>query len=173
MAQPTVASGARFHLEINARTLDIKAIEVTTNAIGDAPTLPGFLAQTPKSEQILSVGKDGAYDTRDCHAASAGHGTDAVIPLRRNRQPWAKGGPGLDARNKALRATKRLGHAIWKKWSGYHRRSLGETKMHCFKSMGHSVAARTFDLQVTELEVGATILNRLSKIGTPVTVRAA
>lgn len=82
-------------------------------------------------------------------------------------------GPGLDARNEALRATRRLGRAIWKKWSGYHRRSLAETKMHCFKLLGQRVVARTFDRQITELKVRAAILNRFSEIGTPVTVRSA
>ncbi|EXS49141.1 putative transposase [Acinetobacter baumannii 981176] len=36
-------------------------------------------------------------------------------------------------RNELLRTVKRLGRTIWKKWSGYHRRSLVETKMHCIK----------------------------------------
>jgi hypothetical protein len=163
----------KVHLGIDAGTLDIRAIEVTTNAIGDAPTLPGLLAQISGDERILSVGGDGAYDTRGCHAAIAGRGADAVIPVRRNGQLWAKGGPGVDARNEALRATKRLGRAIWKKWSGYHRRSLAETKMHCFKLQGQRVVARTFDRQITELKVRAAILNRFSEIGTPVTVRLA
>ena len=39
--------------------------------------------------------------------------------------------------------------------------------------MGSRVAARTFDRQVTERKVPAAILNRLSRTGTPVTVRIA
>ncbi len=161
----------KVHLGIDAETLDIRAIEVTTNAVGDAPTIPDLLAQIPKNERILSVGGDGAYDTRGCHAAIAARGADAVIPVRRNGRPWTKDGPGVDARNEALRATRHLGRAIWKKWSGYHRRSLAETKMHCFKLLGDRVAARTFDRQTTELKVRAAVLNRFSEIGTPVTVR--
>jgi hypothetical protein len=163
----------KVHLGIDAVTLDIRAIEVTTNAIGDAPALPGLLAQIPEDEQILSVGGDGVYDTRACHAAIAQRGADAVIPVRRNGRPWTKDGPGVDARNEALRATKLLGRTIWKKWSGYHRRSLVETKMHCFKLLGQRVVARTFDRQITELKVRAAILNRFSEIGTPMTVRVA
>lgn len=163
----------KVHLGIDAETMDIRAIEVTTNAIGDAPTLPDLLVQIPKDEKILSVGGDGAYDTKKCHAVIAKHGADPVIPVRRNGKPWTKDGPGVDARNEALRAIKRLGRKIWKKWSGYHRRSLVETKMHCFKLLGHRVAARTFDRQVTELKVRAAILNRFSQIGTPNTVRVA
>lgn len=79
----------KVHLGIDAGTLDIRAIEVTTNAIGDAPTLSDLLAQIPQDEQILSVGGDGAYDTRACHAAIAERGADAVIPVRRNGQPSA------------------------------------------------------------------------------------
>ncbi len=138
----------KVHLGIDAGTLDIRAIEVTTNAIGD-----------------------GAYDTRDCHAAIAGRGADPVIPVRRNGKTWTKDGPGVDARNETLRAMTRLGRTIWKKWSGYHKRSLVETKMHCFKLLGQRLCSRTFDRQITELEVRAAILNRFSQIGTPNTIR--
>jgi IS5 family transposase len=163
----------KVHLAIDAGTLDIRAIEVTTNAIGDAPTLPDLLAQIPNDETILSVGGDGAYDTRDCHAAIAGRGADPVIPVRRNGKAWTKDGPGVDARNETLRAMKRLGRAIWKKWSGYHKRSLVETKMHCFKLLGQRLCSRTFDRQITELKLRAAILNRFSQIGTPNTIRIA
>ena len=46
---------------------------------------------------------------------------------------------------------KRLGRAIWKKWSGYHYRSLVETKMHCIKSLGDSLTSRNFQSQVNEI----------------------
>lgn len=112
-------------------------------------------------------------DTRKCHAAIAARDAHAVIPARRNGRPWKEDSPGAAARNEALRAIKRLGPAIWKKWSGYHRRSLVETKMHCFKLLCQRVMARTFDRQITELKVRAAILNRFSQIGTPNTVRVA
>lgn len=163
----------KVHIGIDARTLDIRAIEITTNAVGDAPTLSGLLAQIPDDETIVSVGGDGAYDTRDCHAAIARRGAEPIIPVRRNGRPWTKDGPGVDARNETLRVTKRLGRTIWKKWSGYHRRSLVETKMHCFKLLGSRVAARTFERQITELKVRAAILNRFSKTGTQITARVA
>ncbi|MDE2442744.1 MAG: IS5 family transposase [Betaproteobacteria bacterium] len=163
----------KVHLGSDAETLDIRAIEVTPNAIGDAPTPPDLLGQIPEDETILGVGGDGAYDTGDCHAAIAGRGAHPVIPVRRNGKTWTRDGPGVDARNEALRAMKRLGRAIWQKWSGYHRRSLVETKTHCFKLLGQRLGARTFDRQTTELKVRAAILNRCSQIGTPNTIRVA
>jgi hypothetical protein len=61
-----------------------------------------------------------------------------------------------------LRATKELGRSIWKKWSGYHRRSLVETKMGCFKRLCERVMARDFERQVTELQVRVSMLNRFT-----------
>ncbi len=60
-----------MHLGIDARTLEVRAIEVTDNAIGDAPMLPELLSQIPRDEPIASVSGDGAYDTKACHAAIA------------------------------------------------------------------------------------------------------
>ncbi len=65
----------------------IRAIEVTTNAIDDAATLPDLPAQIPTNERIAIIGGDGAYDTGKCRAAIAPRGADAVIPVRRNGQP--------------------------------------------------------------------------------------
>ena len=160
----------KVHLGINAATLEIRAIEVTDNTTGDAPMLPCLLDQIPAEENIASVSGDGAYDTKGCHEAIAQHGAQAIIPTRKNAKPWKDQRPGAKARNAILAATRRLGRKIWKKWAGYHRRSLVETKMRCFKLLGERVMARDFDRQVAELQVRAAILNRFTRLGTPVTV---
>ncbi|RGE40951.1 IS5 family transposase [Comamonas testosteroni] len=160
----------KVHLAIDARTLDIRAIEVTDNGTGDAPMLPELLSQIPPDEPIASVGGDGAYDTKACHAAIALRNAQAIIPPRKNARAWKGTQAGASSRNEALRACQRLGRRIWKKWSGYHRRSLVETKMNCFKRLGERVMARTFERQVTELHICVALLNRFSQLGRPVTV---
>ncbi len=162
----------KIHMGIDAQTLEIRAFEVTDNAEGDAPMLPDLLSQIPADEPIISVSGDGAYDTKGCHAAIAARGAAAIIPTRKNGQPWKENTAGAKARNEILRATRYLGRTIWKKWSAYHRRSLVETKMRCFKLLGERVMARDFDRQVAELQVRAALLNRFTRLGTPVTVRA-
>ena len=162
----------KIHMGIDAQTLEIRAFEVTDNAEGDAPMLPDLLSQIPADEPIISVSGDGAYDTKGCHAAIAARGAAAIIPTRKNGQPWKENTAGAKARNEILRATRHLGRMIWKKWSAYHRRSLVETKMRCFKLLGERVMARDFDRQVAELQVRAALLNRFTRLGTPVTVRA-
>ena len=163
----------KVHLGIDASTLEIRAIEVTDNSVGDAPMLPELLGQIPPDEPIASVSGDGAYDTKACHAAIVERGAQAVIPPRKNAQAWKTTLAGALARNEALRACHRLGRSIWKKWSGYHRRSLVETKMHCFKRLGERVMARTFERQVVELHVRVALLNRFTQLGRPTTASVA
>lgn len=160
----------KVHLGIDAATLEIRAMEVTDNSIGDAPMLPNLLDQIPLEEAIASVSGDGAYDTKGCHEAIALRQADAIIPTRKNAKPWKTNRTGAAARNEILRTTRCLGRTIWKRWSGYHRRSLVETKMRCFKLLGERIMARDFDRQVAELQVRAAVLNRFTRLGTPITV---
>jgi transposase-like protein len=69
-----------------------------------------------------------------------------------------------------VHAARSLGRTIWKHWTSYHRRSLVETKMRCFKLLGERVRARDLDRQVAELQMRAAILNRFTRLRTPVTV---
>ncbi|WP_446808515.1 IS5 family transposase [Methylomonas sp. 2BW1-5-20] len=160
----------KVHLGIDAETLEIRAIEVTSNRVGDAQVLPDMLNQIPCDERIDSVSGDGAYDTKNAHAAIVERDAEAIIPVRKNGKPWKENTSGAQGRNETLRATQRLGRAIWKKWSGYHRRSLVETKMRCFKLLGERVRARIFNSQVAELQIRAALLNRFTQLGTPITV---
>src|SRR5574343_122702 len=159
----------KVHLGIDASTLEIRAIEVTDNAIADAPMLPHLLEQIPSDETIASVGGDGAYDTKACHTAIALRGAMPIIQPRKNARVWKGTKAGASVRNEAVRACQRLGRRIWKQWSCYHRRSLVETKMNCFKRLGERVMAKTFERQVVELHIRAALLKRVSQLGRPVT----
>ena len=78
----------KIHIGIDEETLEVRAVEVTSSDIGDAPMLPELLAQIPADQEIASVTADGAYDTRKCHDAIAERGANAVIPPRKNARPW-------------------------------------------------------------------------------------
>ena len=159
----------KIHIGIDEQTLEIRAVEITGSNTGDAPLLPHLLAQIPPDQEIGSVTADGAYDARRCHKAIADRGAAAVIPPRRNAQPWKPTTAGAIARNDAIRASRYLGRALWRKWSGYHRRSRVETKMHCVKLLGQRLMARDFDRQVAEVQVRVAILNGYTALGIPVT----
>ena len=159
----------KIHLGIDEKTLEVRAVEITGSHIGDAPVLPDLLNQIPANEAIGSVTADGAYDTRKGHDAIADHGAHALIPPRKNAKPWKAVTAGAVARNEALQASKYLGRAIWRNWSGYHRRSRVETKMHCVKLLGQRLMARDFDRQVAEVQVRIAVMNGYTALGIPIT----
>ena len=68
---------------MDEQTLEIRAAEFTTSAVGDAPMLPELLDQIPPDQEIASVTADGAFDTRKCHDAIAARG--AAVSFSRQR----------------------------------------------------------------------------------------
>ncbi len=107
----------------------------------------------------ISVGWSSAPDTQDFRA----HVNSGSVAPSRFLQP------NQIARNEAVRACKYLGRALWRKLTGYHRRSRAETKMNCVKLLGQGLMARDFDRQVAELQVRIAVLNRYTALGIPIT----
>ena len=129
-----------------------QAPPVRANRRGILPELPD---QIPADQQIASVTADGAFDTPKCHDAIAARGAAAIIPPRKNAKPWKPDSPGALARNEALRASKRSGRTIWRRWSGYHRRSRVETKMHCVnrRSAKRNCSASVWPLETSTVRL--------------------
>ena len=65
---------------------------------------------------------------------------------------------GVLARNDVLRAYCRLVRGIWKRSSGYFRRSVVETHMYCSKRL----TVRAFARQDVRLHAWMELLNRLT-----------
>ena len=157
----------KLHIGIDAETLQIRSIQLTTNNVSDLQVLGDLLDQIPQDEQIDSVYTDGAYDTKQCRQVIADRQAHAVIPPRKNAKPWKDTKTSSLERNELLRTVKRLGRTIWKNWSGYRRRSLIETKMHCIKLLGDKLRARNFQSQVNEIHARVAVLNKFTDLGRP------
>ena len=154
---------------VKYRTTNWKAYNAALKARGDLAAV--LLGQIPSHEQVASLTGDGAYDTKDVHEACYLREAIPIIPPRKGAK--LRKGLAFAHRNEAVKACRQVGRASWKRWSGYHRRSLVETKMNCFKRLGEKVMARTFERQVAELNIRASILNQFTALGTPQTVAAA
>ena len=140
---------------------------MATNNVSDSQVFGNLLDQIPPDEQIDSVYTDGAYDTKYCRQVISDRQADAVIPPRKNAKLWKDKTLRSLQRNELLKTVKRLGRAIWKKWSGYHRRSLIETKMQCIKLLGDKLSARNFQSQVNEIHERVAVLNKFTELGRP------
>ena len=163
----------KVHLAMDTATGDIRAVEFTSSREGDSPVLPDLLNQIPEDEQIGTVTGDGAFDTRRCHTAILDRGGTAIIPIRRNGRLWKEDCPAARARNEILRATQRLGRAIWKRWSGYHVRSRIEARMRCLKAFGERISSRDPDRQTAEIHIRIALMNRFNALGSAEIKRVA
>lgn len=74
--------------------------------------LPELLNRIPADVEIGLVTAEGACDTRKCHNGVAGRSADAVMPPRKDAQPWKPSTAGAIARNEALRTSECLCRAI-------------------------------------------------------------
>ena len=95
-----VVRGRKVHLAMDTAASDIRAVEFTPSRAGDieqanatgsrapARVLPELLVQIPENEQIGTVTADGAYDRRRCHTAIFDRQAVAILPIRKNGQPW-------------------------------------------------------------------------------------
>ena len=73
----------KVHLGIDAENMQIRAMVVTTNEVGDSPVAAGLLGQIPNHEIVASFTGDGAYDTKDVHEACHHRKAIPVIPPRK------------------------------------------------------------------------------------------
>ena len=114
---------------------------------------------------------DGAYDGEAVYDAVAEHHPEAVaiIPPRVTAVPNES---TTTQRDRHIAEIEEHGRMNWQRRSGYNRRSLAETAMYCYKTIvGRRLHARTLPNQRTEAKIGCNVLNRMTTLGMPTTVR--
>ena len=97
-----------------------------------------------------------------------------VIPPRSTAVPSPAAGATPRQRDQHIQTIRDKGRLGWQKAVGYGRRSLGETAMFRYKALiGRGLRARTLPAQKTEARVGCAVLNRMTRLGMPVSQRIA
>jgi hypothetical protein len=129
--------------------------------------LGDLLKQISEDERIDSIYTDGAYYTKHCRQVIADRQAHAIILPRKNPKPWKDSKISSMKRNELLQTIKHLSRTIWKKWSGYYRRSLVETKMHCIKLLEDKLMTRHFQSLVNEIHAQIAVLNKFTELGRP------
>ena len=160
----------KLHIGMEAGSQEIVVAAVSDQGVADSQAMPGMMDMI----STLSIDKvigDGAYDTYDCHDVILERGAMPIIPPRRG----AKAQRRFDCfreRNHAIQRIAELGEdgrALWKKESGYHRRSLVETAMFRLKTiLGDRLKCRKDCTQTTEAMIRCHVLNRMTKLGMPI-----
>jgi len=169
-------SWRKLHLGVDAETGRIVAATLTDRDEDDASQVGPLLDQIPGP--LASVIADGAYDGEPVYRAVAERQPDppvaVIIPPRSTAVPSAAVGSPPSQRDQHIQMIRDKGRLGWQTAVGYGRRSLGETAMFRYKAIiGRGLRARTLPAQKTEARVGCAVLNRMTRLGMPVSQRIA
>ena len=113
----------------------------------------------------------GASDGEAVYDAVAERHPEAavIIPPRATAVPNESTTTQRDRHIAEIEKHARMG---WQRRSGYNRQSLVETAMYRYKTIvGRRLRARTLPNQRTETKIGCNVLNRMTTLGMPATVR--
>lgn len=161
----------KYHVAINPATHEVMAVELTEANVHDCNILSALLSTQKK---VGNVYADGAYTFKKNFDAIAAAGGTPFIPVRCGTTVMKKNpSKGEELRNKLLHDIWESGsRSEWKKKSGYHRRSLVETHMCRLKTIiGGSLRGRTMPNQQIEARIMAKILNKMTSLGMPKSVK--
>ena len=159
----------KLHIGINAATLDFVVAELTPDDVGDVSAVADRLEQI--DSRVASLIADGAYDGEAVYDAVAKRhpGAAVIIPPRATAVANEAATSQRDGHIAIIAQHGRIG---WQRRSGYNRRSLIETAIYRYKTIiGRRLCARSLLTQRTEAKIGCNALNRMTRLGMPVTVR--
>ena len=109
---------------------------------------------------------------KTCYEAIGRRGAIATILPRRNAKSWKRTGRWFAMRNANLRQIKKEGRYGWRVSSGCTRQSLVENAMSRLKGLlGTGLSAVRIDNQSAEASIKCGILNRMTSLGMPDSVR--
>jgi hypothetical protein len=159
----------KLHVAVDADTHEIIAVELTADDVGDVAMIPDLFDQI--QGPVGSMTGDGAYDGQMVYDAVTQRHPDAavIIPPRSTAVPTET---PTSQRDRHLRTIAEHGRISWQRSSGYCRRSLVEAAMYRGKTIiGRRLQARTLPNQRTEAKIGCNVLNRMTNLGMPISVR--
>jgi transposase len=161
--------GRKLHLGIDAVTHEVVASELTPDEVGDVSEVPALLDQI--DAEVASMTADGAYDGEAVYDAVAERHPEAavIIPPRATAVSHES---TATQRDRHIAEIEEHGRMSWQRRSGYNRLNLVETAMYRYKTVvGRRLRAPTLPNQQTEAKIGCNVLNQMTTLGMPATVR--
>ncbi|MFT4572089.1 MAG: hypothetical protein ACI8TX_002190 [Hyphomicrobiaceae bacterium] len=153
------------HLGVDGSGVIVAQV-LTDAAVDDAKTGVGLIEDT--AGNIASVTADAAYDTIAIYKAARARGAKVVVPPIRTAKVTRRVSRSA-ARDWTIREVGRIGRRQWRKESGYHRQGRVENTFFRYKGIiGDRLRTRHADAQQTETMMACNILNRMVRIGMPV-----
>ena len=161
-------SWRKLHLGMDLETGEILCGELTSDEIGDPTALPDLLDQIASPvERFLA---DGAYDGEASRQQLARRfeGMEIIIPPPKTAVPGPEAETAPTARDLDVLAIQAHGRMAWQKNTGYNQRAQVETLMGRWKKViGSRLKAQTIENQRAKVDIGITVLNKMTVLGRP------
>jgi hypothetical protein len=159
----------KLHIGINSETHKVIIPELTPDDVGDVSVVPNLLGRI--DGKVASLTADGAYDSEAIYnAVTDSHpGATVIIPPRATA---VVNDAAMSQRDQHITMIAQHGRIGWQCRSGYNRRSLVETAVYRYKTIiGRRLYARSLPNQHVEAKIGCNVLNGMTSLGMPVSVR--
>lgn len=172
---------SKLHLAVDHGSQKIISVQRSNSHAFDskyvAPLLKGL------DLDIACIYGDGAYDKRLCYHIAYEHQAHLLAPVQRyaRKQKDNRNYPNdlsLIDRDRKIDFIREfedetMARTLWKKVSGYHKRSLVETAIYRFKqAFGNDLSCKTEHHQQKQMEARAFALNRMNDTGMPLYSKA-
>lgn len=161
----------KIHITIDRKEKMILSSEITKSNVHDCTMVTRLLDPI---DDIESVTGDGAYDNDGSYHYLKKRGAVPIIPPRENAVIDKH---HSEERNKVVETIREYGdneeaRKRWKQETGYHQRSNVENAFFRRKTiLGPNLRARNDRNQIVEGLLGCHILNKMTAIGMPISIR--
>lgn len=99
---------------------------------------------------------------------------DIAIPPRASAVPSRQSAEAPSRRDYHVRIIAEKGRMAWQKATGYSRRSLAETALGRYKAIiGPKLRARILPVQQGETAIATEVLNHMTRVAKPISIRVA
>ena len=160
----------KIHIAVDRDKKTIVACEITEATVGDTSAVKDLVEQTSTMESFTA---DGAYDASDVRTLVKANGAIPIIPPDENAIISKANHP---ERNEAVKFIQDHGdneeaRKLWKQNSGYYQRNGVENTFFRYKTIfGEKLKSRVLANQKTEGMLRCHLLNKMTKMGMPISV---
>ena len=165
-------SWRKLHLAVDGEGF-IVASELTSSSADDATVGAAILEEIEIAiERFIA---DGAYDTRAIYEVLTAAGDTRptiVIPPRKTASPAKPAEELFKQRDAAIERIAEVGRRQWRKEAGAHQQARAENSMLRYKRIiGDSLRSKRLEAQVREAKIGVNVLNTMTRLGRPESVK--